>query len=85
LVAIGDDAHSISSYALGCEMNPACKACAIAALVVASDVTHAAPPTVMPSPGYDARLKEQRDAASRLRPPASPPVTARHRRKPKRN
>ena len=34
---------------------------------------HAVPPTVTPSPGYDARLQEQR-AASRARAPVAPIV-----------
>ena len=41
---------------------------------------HAVPPTVTPSPGYDARLQEQR-AASRLAVPTDPvirPVYRRH-------
>jgi hypothetical protein len=36
---------------------------------------HAAPPTVTPSPGYDARLQEQRSAASTVRQPVAPVVT----------
>jgi hypothetical protein len=32
---------------------------------------HAAPPTVTPSPGYDARLQEQRRAADMYRPEPS--------------
>ena len=45
---------------------------------------HAAPPTVTPSPGYDARLREQRKAASTTLTadppllPANPPVARRH-------
>ncbi|VIO66605.1 hypothetical protein CI1B_17280 [Bradyrhizobium ivorense] len=31
---------------------------------LSSTVAHAAPPTVVPSPGYDARLQEQRAARS---------------------
>jgi hypothetical protein len=34
---------------------------------------HAAPPTVTPSPGYDARLQEQRAAAAMERPAAPDP------------
>jgi hypothetical protein len=49
-------------------------ALAIAAFLAASMIpAHAAPPTVTPSPGYDARLQEQR-AASRV---YAPPVTRR--------
>jgi hypothetical protein len=35
---------------------------------------HAAPPTVTPSPGYDARLQEQRSAASAVPQPVAPVV-----------
>jgi hypothetical protein len=35
---------------------------------------HAAPPTVIPSPGYDARLQEQRAAARATATPAAPIV-----------
>jgi hypothetical protein len=40
----------------------------------------AAPPTVTPSPGYDARLQEQRRASSLLEPtrPVYRPVVRRH-------
>jgi hypothetical protein len=41
----------------------------------------AAPPTVTPSPGYDARLQEQRAASSAYQPPAPNPARRhRHRR-----
>jgi hypothetical protein len=33
---------------------------------------HAAPPTVIPSPGYDARLQEQRAASRAATAPAAP-------------
>jgi hypothetical protein len=36
----------------------------------------AAPPTVVPSPGYDARLQEQRRAERMLPPPAIAPPPA---------
>jgi hypothetical protein len=36
---------------------------------------HAAPPTVTPSPGYDARLQEQRAATSTVQPPVAPVAT----------
>jgi hypothetical protein len=36
----------------------------------------AAPPTVTPSPGYDARLQEQRAAAEMIRPPV--PISRHH-------
>ena len=45
---------------------------------------HAAPPTVTPSPGYDARLQEQRAAAATtVHEPAAPVVrpAPRHRGK----
>jgi hypothetical protein len=44
-------------------MNRLCTALASAALILGSAfIAHAAPPTVVPSPGYDARLQEQRKA-----------------------
>ena len=45
---------------------------------------HAAPPTVIPSPGYDARLQEQRAAARAAAAPAAPiakPVSPRRGKK----
>jgi hypothetical protein len=42
----------------------------------------AAPPTVVPSPGYDARLQEQRAASQRVEPPRPAPDPA-PRRKPR--
>jgi hypothetical protein len=36
---------------------------------------HAAPPTVTPSPGYDARLQEQRAASQAVQQPVAPIVT----------
>ena len=51
-------------------MRKICIACiAFAAFTAAA---HAAPPTVVPSPGYDARLQEQRSASSKA---TSEPVT----------
>jgi hypothetical protein len=44
----------------------------------------AAPPTVIPSPGYDARLQEQRNAARAAATPAAPvakPVAPRRGKK----
>ncbi|UGY19191.1 hypothetical protein [Bradyrhizobium septentrionale] len=44
----------------------------------------AAPPTVVPSPGYDARLQEQRAAAAasgQSARPAHKPVTPRHHKR----
>jgi hypothetical protein len=35
---------------------------------------HAAPPTATPSPGYDARLQEQRAASQAGQPPVAPVV-----------
>ena len=35
---------------------------------------HAAPPTATPSPGYDARLQEQRTNSARVYEPAAPVV-----------
>jgi hypothetical protein len=59
-----------------------CKVLAIAALVAAGSFALAAPPTVVPSPGYDARLQEQRAANSRVTPPPAPlPATRRHPKK----
>jgi len=52
-------------------------ALAIAAFLGALSVVpaHAVPPTVTPSPGYDARLQEQR--AARARAPVTKPVPSR--------
>lgn len=36
---------------------------------------HAAPPTVTPSPGYDARLQERRSMNSTVQQPVAPVVT----------
>jgi hypothetical protein len=53
---------------------------AVAALVtICISHVQAAPPTVTPSPGYDARLQEQR-AASRLAVPVGPAVRPVYRR-----
>jgi hypothetical protein len=43
----------------------------------------AAPPTVTPSPGYDARLQEQRAAQPTYQPvaPAPKPAVRRHRKR----
>ena len=58
------------------------KGCVVAALVAAGSLAHAAPPTVVPSPGYDARLQEQRAAAAAAaRPSTSMPPAAHHHRK----
>jgi hypothetical protein len=66
-------------------MRPSCKVIAIAVLLGAGAVAHAAPPTVTPSPGYDARLQEQRAAATKATPPEAAPVAPRHHKKPKGN
>jgi hypothetical protein len=49
-------------------------ALAIAAFLglASANPAHAVPPTATPSPGYDARLQEQRAAASRAYEPAAP-------------
>jgi hypothetical protein len=62
-------------------MKLACKTCAIATLVAAFAAAHAAPPTVTPSPGYDARLQESRAAAAKATPPETAPVTPRRHKK----
>ena len=66
-------------------MNLSCKACAIAIVFAAGAFAHAAPPTVTPSPGYDARLQEQRAAAAKATSPEVAPVTPRRHKKPKTN
>ncbi len=66
-------------------MRQFCKVAAIVSFVVAGAVAHAAPPTVTPSPGYDARLQEQRAAAAKATPPEAAPVTPRRHKKPKGN
>jgi hypothetical protein len=62
-------------------MRPSCKVFAVAVLLAAGAVAHAAPPTVTPSPGYDARLQEQRAAAAKETLPAAAPVAPRHHKK----
>ena len=47
---------------------------------------HAVPPTVTPSPGYDARLQEQRNAARAAATPVAPtirPASPRRGKKPR--
>jgi len=66
-------------------MNSPSKVFAVAIVVAVTGLEQAiaAPPTVTPSPGYDARLQEQRKANAGssstmgLRP-APPPTVARH-------
>ena len=70
---------------MGFPMRSSCKLVAIAALFVAGTIVHAAPPTVVPSPGYDARLQEQRAAAAKATPPEVTPVTPRRHKKAKGN
>jgi hypothetical protein len=73
------------------KMNRICTACAVAALMVTGMLTPvlAAPPTVVPSPGYDARLQDSRKAATATNPtvidPATPsaPAAPRHHTKKK--
>ncbi|MCC8963315.1 hypothetical protein H8A95_13585 [Bradyrhizobium sp. Pear76] len=48
---------------------------------LAAGPVRAAPPTVVPSPGYDARLQEQRAAASRPAVPTHKPVARRHHKR----
>jgi hypothetical protein len=48
---------------------------AVAALIEFVAAAHAAPPTVTPSPGYDARLQEQRSATPVVQQPVAPMVT----------
>jgi hypothetical protein len=57
----------------------------MAGVTISTSEIHAAPPTVVPSPGYDARLQESRSA-----PMAAPPTHAmpdvayaRHRKRPR--
>ena len=46
--------------------------------------SHAAPPTVTPSPGYDARLQQQRAGSSTtVYTPAPAPPVSRHRKRPR--
>ncbi|WP_426437857.1 hypothetical protein [Bradyrhizobium genosp. P] len=54
---------------------------ALAALGIGS--ARAAPPTVTPSPGYDARLQEQRAAPASSEPaaPAAKRIAPRHRKR----
>ena len=61
-------------------MNRLCTGCLATALLLPGPIAHAAPPTVVPSPGYDARLQEQHKALSststapRPTQPVTPPV-----------
>jgi len=56
----------------------------LALVALAASPLRAAPPTVVPSPGYDARLQEQRAAAaaaSQSAAAAHKPVTHRHHKR----
>ena len=73
------------------DMKRFCASVAIVAAVAGSvsmKPATAAPPTVTPSPGYDARLQEQRAAQTYYEPayaPAVPYAKPVHRRQPKRS
>jgi len=56
---------------------------AAAALASGASLVRAAPPTVTPSPGYDARLQESRVAPSVVEPaaPVTKPASRRHARR----
>ena len=60
---IPNQADADASVIMEGNMNRLCTACLVA-LVLAGAIAHAAPPTVVPSPGYDARLQEQHKAMS---------------------
>ena len=57
---------------------------AVAALAIWGSLipAYAVPPTATPSPGYDARLQEQRAAQRRYVEPALKPAPKRHSKKP---
>ena len=63
-------------------MDRICKAVMAASVLLcaAASRVEAAPPTVTPSPGYDARLQEQRAASARSAPAAIAPVRPAYRR-----
>ena len=65
-------------------MDWTCKAIMAASVLIcaATSQVEAAPPTVTPSPGYDARLQEQRAAAAMSAPAAVAPVHPPYRRHP---
>lgn len=67
-------------------MNRLGRAVAVVAFATAGgsiSQARAAPPTVTPSPGYDARLQQSRNVATSAEPvePAPAPVVARHRKR----
>ena len=55
-------------------MNGALLAATAVAALLSLAPARAAPPTVTPSPGYDARLQEQRSATSTVQQPVAPVV-----------
>jgi hypothetical protein len=63
-------------------MDRICKAVMAASVLicVATPQVVAAPPTVTPSPGYDARLQEQRAASAMSAPAAVAPLRPAYRR-----
>jgi hypothetical protein len=84
---IPDQARTSRPINKGVKMNRLCTVCVVA-LLLSGSIAYAAPPTVVPSPGYDARLEEQRKAMSStptttvVQP--TRPVTSRPRRHTKR-
>jgi hypothetical protein len=65
----------------GSKMNRLCTALVIAALGLPISAVRAVPPTVTPSPGYDARLQESRKANSGASPTVvqpTPPAPRHH-------
>jgi len=67
------------------EMKPACAMLAAIIIAMLPLPSLAVPPTVTPSPGYDARLQEQRSQATAVAPAAAAGAPAskapRHHRK----
>lgn len=60
---IPDPANASAGVIKGANMNRLCTGCLVG-LMLSGSIAHAAPPTVVPSPGYDARLQEQHKALS---------------------
>jgi hypothetical protein len=78
---VPDRANADAGVIMESKMNRPCTACLAAVLTLAGSIAHAAPPTVVPSPGYDARLQEQHKALSSaptstltVTRPTNPPV-----------
>jgi hypothetical protein len=78
---IPDRANAGAGVFKEAKMNRLCTVSAFA-LVLSGSVAHAAPPAVVPSPGYDARLQEQHKAlsstptsTSNVTQPTNPSVT----------